>query len=420
MEIKTDVNYEILFKPNKYRHILFHGGRGGGKSYHVALAELLNARQIMEYSILCVREVQNSIKESVYSLLVELIKKYNFTDFKYTREEIRNTRTNSRYAFKGLKHNLHDVKSFQGFKKCWVEEAQALSLESLKMLIPTIRADGSQMIYTLNRFVDNDPVWELIGKHSDDPDIYVKKINMMDLDSDFQSKVLIDEMNRDQINDYNSYLHTWEGEPLGQDANSVISRIKIIEAMNRTIDNPEGGEVVGADIARFGDDLITFYKRKGFKIIDHQTFNKQDIVKTANDLMHFAGNKETLINIDDTGVGGGVTDILTNKGYNAVGVNFGARDHLSDDELDKYDNNITKMWIEFAGIIDKVDIPNDEDLKTELSTRLYTYTKDQKKVIEPKKDFKKRYGKSPDKADGLLLCYMTPKPRKETRLRTLG
>ncbi|GAH27370.1 unnamed protein product, partial [marine sediment metagenome] len=57
------------------------------------------------------------------------------------------------------------------------------------------------------------------------------------------------------------------------------------QAMQRCIDSAEGGIVVGADIARFGDDLITFYKRKGFKIIDHKTYQKQSLVKTANDLM---------------------------------------------------------------------------------------------------------------------------------------
>lgn len=413
MEIAYPEQFLPLFDTS-WRHIGFHGGRGGAKSWSFADALLDICRHIKK-RVLCVREIQKTIKDSVHKLLADKIEERGYKEYQITNNSIKNTITGSDFFFTGLHHNSQSVKSIEGVDICWIEEAQAVSMESLDYLIPTIRKDDSQLWYSFNRFVDNDPVWDKVFKNPSDK-TYIAKVNIMDLNHRFQSKVLLEEMEIEKLRDYNAYLHIWEGEPLGQDANSAIDRIKVISAMDRHIDNPEGGIVIGADIARFGDDLITFYKRKGFKTIDHKTFKKQDIVKTANDLMDFAGDKSIPINIDDTGVGGGVTDILKNKGYNAIGINFGGKDQLSQEESDKYDNNITKMWMEFASIIDSVDIPNDEDLKTELSTRLYAYTKDQKKIIEPKKDFKKRYGKSPDKADGLLLCYLTPYEQPKAKL----
>lgn len=411
-EIDIDQNFMVLFEPHKYRHVLFHGGRGGGKSTHFALSRLEKCRQTENYKILCLREIQNSISESVHSLLKELILKYNMVDFEVTEKTIRNKITGSYFTFKGALRNINSLQSFQGYNEAWLEEAQAFSLKVLNILIPTIREAGSTLYYSMNRFADNDAVWQLIGQYGDsDEDVFVKKVNITDLHKKFQNIELLKERAKLKTRDYNAFLHIWEGEPLGQDPNSAISRHKVIGAMNRVIDKPEGGRAIGADIARYGDDLIVFYERQGFKVIKSKINSKQGVDQTAADLMDFAGHdKKVPINVDDTGVGGGVTDILKTNKYNVFPFNNGGKDHLEEKEKDKYANNITKMWMEFAKIIDKVDIPNDEDLKAELSTRLYYFTKDQKKIIEPKDDFKKRYSKSPDKADGLLLTFAMPKP----------
>lgn len=401
-EITIPKQFTELFNPY-WLNIIFYGGRSGTKSTTFGEAVLEKMRQ-NKIRVLCGREIQLTIADSVHHLLEKLIEKNKYAGFKVTKTYIMNYKTGSITIYSGMNKNSRNIQSLDDIDISWMEEAQALSKDSLKFLLPTIRKDNCQRWFSMNRFMDNDPVWEKLCKNPSKR-TYIKKVNLDDLHPHFQNKTSLEDQAEDKKNNYNEYLHIWQGEPLGQHANSTIERVKIIQAMERSIEAPEGGIVVGADIARFGDDLITFYKRKGLKIIDQKTYSKQSITKTANDLMVFAEHKKLPINIDDTGVGGGVTDILTDKGYNAIGINFGGKDQLTEEERDKYENNITKMWIEFAGIIDQVDIPNDEDLKTELSTRLYAYTKDQKKVIEPKKDFKKRYGKSPDKADGLLLCF---------------
>jgi phage terminase large subunit len=108
-----------------------------------------------------------------------------------------------------------------------------------------------------------------------------------------------------------------------------------------------------------------------------------------------------MIKIDDTGLGGGVSDFMTANGYNIWPIVFGSRST----DPDKYNNLITEMWFYFKSIIDKVSIPDLQELKSELSTREYKIDMKGRKQIESKEDYKKKYSKSPDLADALLMCY---------------
>jgi phage terminase large subunit len=328
-------------------------------------------------------------------------------DYIVTEKSIKNRITGTEFIFKGLFRNEMTIKSYEDIDICWVEEAQALSMESIEYLIPTVRKAGSELWYSMNRFADNDPIWQKIKSIPDDEKI-VKKINITDLPAKLQSDELIREMQADKIADFDRYLHTWEGEPLGQEANACIPKRQIIEAMQRKIE-PLGGLVTGADIARFGDDRTQFYMRKGLKVIKSATYRKKSVVQVANLLMDFVeGDKEQPINIDDTGLGGGVTDILKDRGFNAVPINFGwGKDYLK--EPDKYYNLFTEMMFNFREIIDTVQLPNDEELKEEMGNRLYVYKPDERKMVERKEDYKKRHGKSPDKLDTCLLCFYQPK-----------
>jgi hypothetical protein len=107
--------------------------------------------------------------------------------------------------------------------------------------------------------------------------------------------------------------------------------------------------------------------------------------------------------VDDTGVGGGVTDILRTYGAKVVPINFGS----APTDKDKYVNFADQLWFDFAEKINEVSIPDDQKLMEELSGRLYGYDNRSRKKIESKEDFRKRYGRSPDRADALLLCFCT-------------
>jgi len=130
------VKLEGLFKKSRYK--VLYGGRGGAKSWGIARALLiLGAKKQMR--ILCAREYQTSIKDSVHKLLCDQIEALGLLGFyEITQATIRGA-NGTEFAFIGLKNNPTNIKSFEGVDICWVEEAQTVSRLSWNILIPTIR-----------------------------------------------------------------------------------------------------------------------------------------------------------------------------------------------------------------------------------------------------------------------------------------
>jgi phage terminase large subunit len=410
---KNEIDFARPFMPliapkSPYRIICYHGGRGGGKSYHYALALLAKGRR-GKYRFLCTREIQNTIRDSVHKLLSDLIGYYDMFDYKVTEKSITNKITGTEFIFKGLHLNDVEIKSTEGIDICWVEEAFSVRTESWEFLQPTIRKENSQIWCSFNRMMDNDPVWIRYCQNPDNRTL-VRKVNYYD--NPFLPETLRLDMEADKEKDYESYLHVWEGEPRGQSAESILSRAKVARAMDYKTDCIEGAEIVGADIARFGDDKIVFVKRKGLKAIGWKVKQHQKIPKTAYDLMDYAGNKSTQCNVDATGLGSGVVDILDEHKQSVVGVDNGSKP--KEENESKYKNAIAEMWFEFKNILDEGNLDlselNDEELKDELTMRQYYYNNKGQIVIEDKKTFKKRIGRSPDKADAVLLSFYDVHP----------
>lgn len=393
--------YKELFNP-KWRHIVYHGGRGSGKSTATGYALLLRGRQT-QLRILCTREYQNSISDSVHKLLKDLIIKHNFGDYIVQNDTIKNTITGTEFIFKGLKKDSQAIKSLEGIDICWVEEAQSITEQSIDILIPTIRKEGSQLIWTFNRLTELDPVYVKLCMNPD-PDTYVCKVNSDVLEAIGQlPQTLIDEREKSRKNDDpDLFAHIWLGEPIGQGETAIIPRTAALEAMQRTVED-DGEIIVGADIARMGGDRIVFWKRKGLKTIQTEEYTKLRTTETCDLLEKFAGfDKDLEIRIDDTGVGGGVTDDMMKRGYtNIKPVNFGAK-AINDD---KYPNWISEAWFHMAEIISEVELPYNSDLLMELTTRQWKMDNKGKRRVESKDDYKKRGFRSPDLADAAIICY---------------
>ena len=164
----------------------------------------------------------------------------------------------------------------QGIDICWVEEAQSITEHSIDVLTPTIRKEGSQIIYTFNRFTELDPVYVKYVMN-EQPKTYVRQVNYTDmLKYNILPDVLLLEAEADKANPA-LYAHEWLGEPLGQAEMAVIGREAILEAMQRTSVTSEGEKVVGVDVARMGNDRTVFWKRKGLKSLDHKILSKHPI-----------------------------------------------------------------------------------------------------------------------------------------------
>lgn len=401
--------FRELFNP-AWRNIVFYGGRNSGKSYHTALALLIMGRE-NPLRILCTREVQNTIRDSVHKLLGDIIEKYNFNDYEITKDSIRIVKVDAsgkeyvytEFIFKGLKHNVNEIKSTEGVDISWCEEAQSLSKASLDILSPTIRKPGSRMIFTFNRFTELDPVYvRYVMEHP--ANTYVAKVNYDVLErAGLLSDVIKQEIENDRENP-DLFAHKWLGEPLGQPELAIISRSAILEAMQRSV--PDDGAVeVGVDVARMGNDRTTFWKRKGLKTLQTEIHTKLRTTQICDQLEKFTQfNKQNLIKVDDTGVGGGVTDEMIKRGYNVLAVNFGAEPL----NKDKYPNLISEAWFHLASIITTIQLPFDSDLLMELSTRQWSQDTKGKRRVESKNDYKKRGFRSPDIADACIICYYTP------------
>lgn len=163
---------EFLFKPNRYK--VAYGGRGGTKSWGFARALLIQAAQ-RPLRILCTREIQKSIKESVYQLLKDQIESLGLADFyDPLATEIRG-RNGSLFLFAGLSDlTAESIKSFEGIDIVWVEEARAVTKRSWMILIPTIRKPGSEIWISFNPELDTDETYKRFVEKPPEGAIVVK------------------------------------------------------------------------------------------------------------------------------------------------------------------------------------------------------------------------------------------------------
>jgi len=210
---KIEVNIDLieafvpLLEPHRYK--VYYGGRGAAKSWEYADALILRALCGHEL-ILCTREYQSSIADSVYRLLLNRISVLGLSElFRATLNSIKSI-NGSEFIFKGLHHNIMEIKSLEGVTICWVEEAQSVSNESWEVLIPTIRRAGSEIWVSFNTGEEDDPTYVRFVKNPP-PDSVVKKVGWQD--NPFFPEVLDRERLYLKEVDYEAYLHIWEGYP---------------------------------------------------------------------------------------------------------------------------------------------------------------------------------------------------------------
>lgn len=175
MQIKVPKKLLPIFTSLK-RFIVIYGGRDSSKSHSIA-RRLILLSMSESCLILCTRHIQLSIKTSSYALLVKIIKEYQFdSEFNIVDNEIRCLRTGSKFIFMGLWNNLDNITSLEGVKYVWVEEAKRVTYDAWKILIPTIRMEGSQFFISFNPDQLDDPVYDMFITH-EHPEALVIKIN---------------------------------------------------------------------------------------------------------------------------------------------------------------------------------------------------------------------------------------------------
>lgn len=192
-----------------FRHLGLHGGRGAGKSRTIGTALVIQATQRHE-RVLCGREVQLSIKDSVKRLLDDEIQRLGLASvFESTEREIRGP-NDSLFLFSGIKGNANAIKSIEGVTTFWGEEAQTFSQSSIETVVPTIRAPGSRLIWSWNPKFKTDPIDSLLRSDNPPPRSIVRQVNY-DQNPWFPPELRA-EMEYDRGRDYDKYRHIWLGE----------------------------------------------------------------------------------------------------------------------------------------------------------------------------------------------------------------
>jgi len=196
-----------LFQPKRYKVI--HGGRGSAKSWSVARA-LVSIGATKPIRVLCARETQKSIQESVHRLLKDQIESLGLDQF-YTIQENKILGTNgTEFTFAGIRQQgVANLKSYEGTDICWVEEAQVVTKKSWDVLIPTIRKPGSEIWVTFNPELDTDETFSRFVVRPPEESIVIE-MNWQDNpwfppELDKERRQWLD---RDPV----GYLTTWEGK----------------------------------------------------------------------------------------------------------------------------------------------------------------------------------------------------------------
>lgn len=210
LRLKTPRKFLPLLKPARYKGL--HGGRGSGKSHE--FAELMIEAHIMapEESSVCVREVQKSLDQSVKKLLETKIEAMNAgAYFDVQDAKIKSTQGAGIILFQGMQnHTADSIKSLEGYKRAWVEEAQTLSQRSLDLLRPTLRLEGSELWFGWNPDQPTDPVDALLRGEHPPPGAVVIEVNYDD--NPYFPDVLRQEMEYDKRRDPDKFLHIWRGQ----------------------------------------------------------------------------------------------------------------------------------------------------------------------------------------------------------------
>lgn len=454
MEIELFEAFEFLLYPKRIKCPF--GGRGGAKSEEIAEILVFFAWKYGD-KILCGREFQNSMEESSYALIVAKIEKFGLDDFFDVQAGAIYGRNGSTFKFTGLARNITSLKSKFGYNKVWVEEAENVSDETWKVLIPTVREANSEIWISFNpsepdaatytRFVL--PYIDAIRKHGfyEDDYIYVRKVSYRD--NPKFPEVLRIEMERDKEQNYKKYLHVWEGECNADYEDSVIEPEWIDSAIDAHVKlnyKPRGERALGFDPADSGTDAKAVAKRYGMLVEDVKKWTHGDIDDAIGLAFDEAFDyRADIVVYDSIGVGAGVKVGLKERiAGRAIEVQgFGAADtpwpgkYEEDKKNEDVFRNLRAMgwWLlrdrfkrthaaitkgEYFDPTTMISLSSSikdmEQLKTELVRQQRKRTSGSRLIqLVSKDEMRANKIPSPNLADALMMCFMTRDTKKKER-----
>lgn len=257
--------FQPLFKKARYK--VAYGGRGSAKSWNIARA-LLTIAHNRPVRVLCGRELQTSIKDSVHRLLCDQIEIMGLgAHFSTVNNEIRGI-NGSLFIFEGLRHNINKIKSLEGIDYAWIEEAEKVSEESWEVLIPTIRKESSEIWVSFNPDQESDPTYQRFIINTP-PDTILIHVSWRD--NPWFPEVLRKEKDYLASVDPDAYSHVWEGKTIQHSDSQVLSGKWAIDVFD---EDDLGSPYFGADWGFATDPsvLIKFYLKDRVMYVRNEAY----------------------------------------------------------------------------------------------------------------------------------------------------
>lgn len=439
------------FWRTRARYKALYGGRASSKSHDAAgFAVYLAAN--FRVRILCARQFQNRISESVYNLIKDKIENSEYAgEFDLTNNSIKHKNTGSEFIFYGIARNLSEIKSTEGIDILWLEEANYLTKEQWETIEPTIRKQGSQiwliwnpdeyMDFVHQNFVVNPPA-----------DCLTRQINHEE--NPFLSDTMRDVIADHYVRDPKAAQHIYGGEPKMGGDKSVINLLYIMAAVDAHI--KLGWEIIGKkrigfDVADDGDDSNAMIEVHGNVITGGEEWDglEDELLKSCTKVYNRALESGSAINWDSIGVGASAGSKFSelnaeremaveyhpfnagSKVDNPDGVYMKLphvtilnKDHFANIKAQKWDEVATRFRKTYENVVQGAKHPFDEcislnsatipselldKIKRELSHPRKDVDGNGRFKVESKPDLKKRGIPSPNVADAVIMAMITPK-----------
>lgn len=391
----------MVFSLNDFSYFLAEGGRGSGKSHSIARIILWICEQ-RNVRVVCGREIQKSITQSVYNLFKDLVVNYGL-DFTLESSKITHNRTGSVISFMGFREQGRvNIKGLEGVDILWIDEAESITKPTLDTIIPTIRKDNALVFFSMNRYVRNDPVYVFCAGKKDCLHI---KINYYD------NKHCPDKIKREaeelKLKNYRDYKHIYLGEPLDQTIDYLFSSAKLekAESIIAHSEHFKKISVMSVDLGAGGDlcvaKKVASIDNSKFEEVETLTWSERDTDITIGKVIALKAKwQPDLVIVDGGGLGLPMYNTMSKSIEDLIkfdGAGATRQENASNQRADGYFCLKDLIDSEFLKINDKKAIAQLEYIKI-------VYQRSGKIFIQDKKEMKAEHGESPDNADSLMMA----------------